>query len=70
MHDDNNNVDKKYAKLYDIRELFEDYLSGPSHTIMQDPAQQKNHAKSWPPICHSMTNKVVLLFSSPLCVHV
>ena len=44
-NDDNKNVDKKSAKLYDIRVLFEDYLS----IIMQDPAQQKNHAKSWPP---------------------
>ena len=39
MYDDNKNVDKKSAKLYDIRVLFEDYLSGPS--IMQVPAQQK-----------------------------
>ena len=37
MYDDNQNVDKKSAKLYDIRVLFEDYLS----IIMQDPAQQK-----------------------------
>ena len=47
MYDDNKNVDKKSAKLYDIRELFEDYLSGPS--IMQDPAQQKKPRKIMAP---------------------
>ena len=64
MYDDNKNVDKKICQIvwYIWRLLVRPF----SYTIMQDPAQQKNHAKSWPPICHSMTNKVVLLFSSPL----
>ena len=38
---------KKSAKLYDIRVLFEDYLSGPS--IMQDPAQQKKTTQNHSP---------------------
>ena len=50
MYDDNKNVDKKSAKLYDIRVLFEDYLSGPSHTIMQDPAQQKKTTQNHGPL--------------------
>ena len=49
MYDDNKMWIKNSAKLYDIRVLFEDYLSGPSHTIMQDPAQQKKPRKIMAP---------------------
>ena len=34
MYDNDKNVDKKSAKLYDIRVLFEDYLSGPSLILL------------------------------------